>query len=185
MSIGRTILILGIGGGAAYLFYLWWRGQQNQTGAVLPDDSQTSDIVTPQLSAPSSTVPASNTFDYLVYLADQAADKYGIDRDLYHALINQESRWVVNAQSKAGAKGLTQFTDTTAAQYGITNPFDPAQSLDAGARYLSDLIKKFNSIPLALAAYNAGAGNVLKYGGIPPFKETQNYVKIIMQNAGI
>lgn len=84
------------------------------------------------------------------------------------------------------AKGIAQFIDATARQYGLTNPYDPVASADAYQRYMCDLLTQFsNSYPLALAAYNAGPGNVRKYGNqVPPFKETQNYVQKILTKAG-
>ncbi|KAA0228740.1 lytic transglycosylase domain-containing protein [Fimbriimonadia bacterium ATM] len=113
-------------------------------------------------------------------LADQAADEAGIDRDLFAALITAESAWNPNAVSPAGAKGLTQLMPGTALSLGVSDPFDPMQNLRGGAKYLRQQIERFGSVELALAAYNAGPGAVKKYGGIPPFPETQNYVKKIL-----
>lgn len=113
-------------------------------------------------------------------LANQAADESGIDRDLFAALIEAESAWNPNAVSPVGAKGLTQLMPGTALALGVTDPFDPMQNLRGGARYLRQQIDRFGSIELALAAYNAGPGAVKKYGGIPPFPETQNYVRKIL-----
>jgi soluble lytic murein transglycosylase-like protein len=110
-----------------------------------------------------------------------AATKYGIDPALLAGVVKQESNFNPNAQSGAGAKGLTQLMDATARGLGVTDPFDPAQSLDGGARFLSGLLKQFHGDQsLALAAYNAGPGAVQKYGGIPPYQETQRYVPKVL-----
>jgi soluble lytic murein transglycosylase-like protein len=110
-----------------------------------------------------------------------AANKYGIDPALLAGVVKQESSFNPNAKSAAGAKGLTQLMDATARGLGVTDPFDPAQSLDGGARFLSGLLKQFHGDQsLALAAYNAGPGAVQKYGGIPPYEETQRYVPKVL-----
>ncbi len=111
---------------------------------------------------------------------DLVEQDYGLPRGLVHAVIHQESRGRVNAVSVKGALGLMQLMPGTAAQLGV-NPYDPEQNVRGGARYLRQQIDRFGSIPLALAAYNAGPGAVLRYGGIPPYRETQNYVSTIMR----
>ena len=106
----------------------------------------------------------------------QAGQQYGVDPNLLMAMAYTESGLNPNAVSPAGAKGISQFMPGTAAQYGLQDPFNPQQSIDAQARYVRDLISQVgpqNAIP----AYNAGPGAVKKYGGVPPYKETQNYVK--------
>lgn len=111
-------------------------------------------------------------------MAKAAAQRHGIPTDLFLRLVHQESRWNAKAVSHAGAIGLAQLMPGTAAGLGV-DPTDPAQNLDGGARYLAIQYKKFGTWRLALAAYNAGPGAVQKYGGIPPYKETRNYVRII------
>lgn len=111
---------------------------------------------------------------------DRVEQDYGLPQGLVHAVIHQESRGRVNAISVKGALGLMQLMPGTAAQLGV-NPYDPEQNVRGGARYLRQQIDRFGSIPLALAAYNAGPGAVLRYGGIPPYRETQNYVSTIMR----
>lgn len=117
-------------------------------------------------------------------LAQQAEAKYGLPAGLVSAVMQQESRGNPTAKSPVGAAGLMQLMPATAKSLGVTNVNDPAQSIDAGARYLATQYKKYGRVDLALAAYNAGPGNVNKYGGVPPFKETQNYVRTIMGHMG-
>jgi soluble lytic murein transglycosylase-like protein len=109
--------------------------------------------------------------------------QYGVDPYLIYCTMSQESSFNTGATSPKGAQGLMQLMPGTAARYGVTNPYDMAQSIKGGARYLKDLLTMFNGrVDLALAGYNAGEGAVMKYGNsIPPYSETRNYVKLILK----
>jgi soluble lytic murein transglycosylase-like protein len=118
------------------------------------------------------------TIDNLIRLN---GNRYGVDPYLVYCVIRQESGFRVGATSPVGAMGLMQLMPGTAARYGVTNAYDPAQSIRGGTRYLADLLRLFRGrVDLALAGYNAGEGAVMKYGNrVPPYRETQNYVRTI------
>lgn len=109
--------------------------------------------------------------------------QHGVDPYLIFCLMSQESGFSVGATSHKGAQGLMQLMPGTAARYGVTNPYDIAQNIKGGTRYLKDLLKMFNGrVDLALAGYNAGEGAVMKYGNtVPPYSETRNYVRLILK----
>jgi hypothetical protein len=109
-----------------------------------------------------------------------AATKYGVPATLLSAVAQQESGYDAKAVSPAGAQGLMQLMPATARGLGVTNSFDPVQAVDGAARMLRNLTNRFGSTELALAAYNAGPGAVLKYDGIPPYPETQRYVRSVL-----
>ena len=113
-----------------------------------------------------------------------AAKANGLDPALLAGLIKQESNFNPTAGSPAGARGLAQLMPATAAGLGVTNVLDPVQSINGGAKYLAQQLKTFGGdVAKALAAYNAGPGAVQRFGGIPPYAETQNYVRIVQANA--
>jgi soluble lytic murein transglycosylase-like protein len=116
-------------------------------------------------------------------LISTVAATHHLDARLVHAVIEQESNYQARARSKKGAKGLMQLMPGTARQYGVRNSYDPKANLEAGVRHLKDLMSRLD-LPLALAAYNAGEATIRRYGGLPPFAETQSYVRNILRRVG-
>ncbi len=115
----------------------------------------------------------------------KAGERNGVDPRLLHAVIRQESKYKANARSGSGAQGLMQMIPSTARRWGCTDSMDTVSNVEAGTKHLRWLLKRFNGdVTLALAGYNAGEGSVDKYAGIPPFNQTQNYVRIIMERYG-
>lgn len=149
---------------------------QYQRSARLQPGGGAQAVVDIQLSA---NIPAyrGKRSDFIPH-ARAAARKHGIPEELFLRLVQQESGWNPRARSHKGAMGLAQLMPGTAAKLGV-NPSDPVQNLDGGARYLRLMYNQFGNWKLALAAYNAGPGAVSKYRGIPPYRETRNYVRII------
>lgn len=120
--------------------------------------------------------------DWIIY---RAGKKAGVDPRFIHAVIKQESRYKNEAVSHVGAQGLMQLMPATAKRFGNKDPHDAVSNVEAGTKYLKWLLKRFNGdVTLALAGYNAGEGAVAKYNGVPPYDETQNYVKKIVANYG-
>lgn len=129
-------------------------------------------------------IPTSGDHDLdLVIL--RAGEQYGVDPRLVHAVIWQESKYKNEAVSHVGAQGLMQLMPATAKRFGCEDPNDAESNVNAGVKYLRVLLKRFDGdVTLALAGYNAGEGNVDKYEGVPPFGETQNYVRVITGRYG-
>ena len=129
------------------------------------------------------------TSSSLESIFEKAAQKYGVNVELLKAMAKAESGFDPNATSKSGAMGIMQLMPGTAKELGVADAYDPEQNIMGGAKYIASLLKKYDgNVSYALAAYNAGSGNVDKYNGIPPFEETQNYVTKILgylQDGGV
>jgi hypothetical protein len=144
----------------------------------------TVNATTPQVQTIPDDIPLSGDcdLDWIIY---RAGEKAGVDPRFIHAVIKQESRYNPKAVSHVGAQGLMQMMPATAKRFGLKDPFDPAANVEAGTKYLKFLLKRFSGdVSLALAGYNAGEGSVDKYNGVPPYGETQNYVKKIEATYG-
>lgn len=151
--------------------------QYQQSARLQPGGARKATTATTVALEPSIPRYSGRRSAYLPH-ARAAARKHGIPEDLFLRLVQQESGWNPNARSHKGARGLAQLMPGTAAKLGV-NANDPIENLDGGARYLRMMYNTFGSWRLALAAYNAGPGAVSKYKGVPPYRETTNYVRVI------
>jgi len=127
-----------------------------------------------------SNLSGSNSFDNII---SEASSKFNISESIIKSVISAESNFNPDAMSSVGAKGLMQLMPLTAEYLGVKNSWDPKQNIEGGTKYLRELMDRYDgNIKLALAAYNAGPGNVDKYNGVPPFKETESYVDKVLNN---
>jgi soluble lytic murein transglycosylase-like protein len=141
----------------------------------------------PAGSVPHVPVPKVSVFDVPAQfdaLITKAAEKHAVDPNLVRAVIKVESAWKPKARSHKGAMGLMQLMPATAREYGVRNAYDPAENINAGVKHLRSLLDRFD-VRLAVAAYNAGAGAVQRYGGVPPYRETRDYVRKVLSFAGL
>jgi soluble lytic murein transglycosylase-like protein len=154
---------------------------QSATGTATGSTAATASVSALGATAGLSRLPAGTPYAAEI---TAAASKHGVDPALLAGLVEQESDFDPNAGSPAGAQGLTQLMPATAASLGVTNVHDPVQALDGGAKYLRQQLDRFGGdVARALAAYNAGPGAVERFGGVPPYAETQEYVRRVQANA--
>lgn len=145
---------------------------------LLGSDNNSTNSQTSTATAAGTTV--SSPADYEAYFKE-ASEAYGVSTTILKSIAKAESNFNPSAVSSAGAVGIMQLMPATAASLGVSNSYDARENILGGAKYISQLLSRYQgNISLALAAYNAGCGNVDKYGGIPPFTETQNYVKKVL-----
>jgi soluble lytic murein transglycosylase-like protein len=180
------IVMLGLSSPAAAQIYSW----RDADGRLVLSDKPNADrsatyevhgSATVRATAPSGSTKKSAPFEAAI---DQHARAQGVAADLVRAVIQVESAFNPTAVSVKGAMGLMQLMPATAQELGVSNPFDPDQNIRGGVTYLKQLLNRYDQkVELALAAYNAGIGNVTKYGAVPPFKETRNYVDKITRAA--
>ena len=152
--------------------------------SATPESAQTfqSLLATQTAATRAAATPDSTAFDPLI---ERIAGEQSLSPALLRAVIKAESNFHPEVVSPKGAMGLMQLMPATAASLGVSNPFDPAQNIDGGARYLRQLLDQFGGDQRqALAAYNAGPGAVLRYHGVPPFPETRQYVERVLRQLG-
>ena len=182
---GRALSVKAIRSeGPNFVLFLRSGGQIECDQALItkvePDEVEYSDEVLDALPFAKSIREAPAVPEQYRALVEASARKHGVDPRLVGALIQVESAYHSKAVSPKGAKGLMQLMPSTGRQYGALDLLDPKINVDAGVRHLKSLLKRYD-LPLALAAYNAGEGAVDKFKGIPPFRETQNYVTRILR----
>ena len=139
-------------------------------------------VVRPTAPAPASSAPPApvNSAPAIAEAVERAATQHSLPPELIHSVIKVESNYNPTAVSPKGALGLMQLIPATARRFGVVDAFDPADNIQGGARYLRYLLDLYRGdYPLALAVYNAGEGAVAKYGAVPPYPETQNYLKLV------
>ncbi|MBY0494372.1 MAG: lytic transglycosylase domain-containing protein [Cyanobacteria bacterium] len=192
MSVSRNLLILTVvlctAAPAAAQIYSW----RDADGKLVVSDKPRADkgaqttYAVHGSSAVKATIPLAISHKSARYdtAINEHARRQGVAEDLVRAVIQVESAFNPNAVSNKGAMGLMQLMPQTATELGVKDPFDPEQNIRGGVKYLKQLLERYdNKVELALAAYNAGIGNVEKYGAVPPFKETRNYVNKITNAA--
>ncbi|MCL2046083.1 MAG: lytic transglycosylase domain-containing protein [Oscillospiraceae bacterium] len=158
------------------------QASEQNTAATAP---QAASVEQSQFSNVLSNTTTSSGYVDLDAIFDAAAQRYNLPVNLLKAVAQTESNFQINATSPAGAMGIMQLMPATARGLGVTDAYEPEQNIMGGAKFLRQMLDTFNGdVQLALAAYNAGPNNVQKYGGIPPFNETQNYVRKVLETLG-
>jgi len=154
---------------------------------ILPDEVPYPEPVQETAPQPSEAQVPSGLLESTPYgeIIAAVSEAHGVDPLLVRALIQVESNYQSKARSRKGAMGLMQLMPATARSYNVRNPFDPRANIEAGIKHLKSLIDRFGKVDLGLAAYNAGEGAVSKFNGIPPYRETRNYVSRILSLAGL
>jgi membrane-bound lytic murein transglycosylase B len=184
-SIGESVVLTLRSGGEVTL-------DKSLIEKIVPDEVEhpepappvSEQVQTPQAPAPVTPGPGLRETAYSQLIA-AAAEAHGVNPVLVQALIQVESNYQPRAKSHKGAMGLMQLMPATAREYRVRNAYDPAANIAAGVKKLKGLLDTFKDTALALAAYNAGEGAVLKFNGIPPYRETQNYVSKILSISGM
>jgi transglycosylase-like protein with SLT domain len=182
LSAGRTLSVKGHREEGESLVLLLRSGGEivcprDMVVEILPDEVPYPEPVTDETA---DEVDGTGPFEALIAAA---AERHGVSARLLRAVIRVESNFEHRARSRKGAMGLMQLMPPTARQYAVNNPYDPAANIEAGARHLRMLLDRFD-LSLALAAYNAGEGAVRRFGGIPPYPETRDYVRRILHLVG-
>jgi soluble lytic murein transglycosylase-like protein len=170
-------IVLGLRGGGEIVCDAGW------VEAITPDEvpyPEPEAETAPVVVAPAAASTASTRFAEFI---EPLARQHGVDPVLVRAVVEVESNYEPAARSHKGAMGLMQLMPATARRYALVDPYEPRANLEAGIRHLRSLLDRFD-LRVALAAYNAGEGAVLRHGGIPPFAETRAYVSRVLQRAG-
>ncbi len=180
-----AVLLAGVPAAVHAQIYTWRDAAGNLVLSDRPKDGAARSFAVGTTGFRTTRAPIArrnSTFDDLIA---ENASVHGVRADLVHAVIQTESAFNPMARSIKGAMGLMQLMPATATQFGVTNAFDPAQNIRAGVAYLKHLLKRYSqNEELALAAYNAGPGAVQKYGAVPPYRETRDYVSKVRSRAG-
>ena len=186
ISAGMATLALRDGGQVTFPADIIERVDADEVPFDSPDTREDAAVQHPQ-GGPAPVAPAISDAQLaarpFAELISTVATAHDVDLRLIHAVIEQESNYQARARSKKGARGLMQLMPATARQYGVRDSYDPKSNLEAGVRHLKDLLSRLD-LPVALAAYNAGEGTIQRYGGLPPYPETQNYVRTILRRLG-